>query len=61
MSPAHLAGLRRLGVCPMARVSVSLGSQEEDERDQHQGSPDPHHSAERELPDVELMRAISPA
>jgi hypothetical protein len=45
----------------MARVSVSLGSQEEDERDQHQGSPDPHHSAERELPDVELMRAISPA
>ena len=53
-------GFRRMSVRPMARTSSSLGSQEEDERDQHQGSPNPQHSAKGQLPDVETDEAYEP-
>lgn len=35
----------------MVGTSFSLGSQEEAERNQHQGCPYPQHSTERQLPD----------
>ena len=42
-----------VGCRPMARATLSLGSEEEDKSDEHQWHPNPRHSTERQLPEVE--------